>query len=56
MEADLTCWVGILLHCEVFQSYQSIVAPNESIQTRRAAKQKPEPIFKMNIGNKTLRS
>lgn len=56
MEADLTCWVGILLHCEVFQSYQSIVAPNESIQTRRAAKQKSDPLFTMNIGKKTLKS
>ena len=31
MEADLTCWTGILLHIEVFQSYQSIVAPNEPV-------------------------
>ena len=31
MEADLTCWVNIMLECEVFESYQSIVAPNESV-------------------------
>ena len=31
MEAALTCWVNIMLECEVFESYQSIVAPNESV-------------------------
>jgi len=31
MEADLTCWVSILLECEIFESYQSIVAPNEQV-------------------------
>ena len=35
MESDLTCWVGIMLECEVFESYQSIVAPNESVATNR---------------------
>lgn len=27
-------WTNILLHCEIFQSYQSIVAPNEANLTR----------------------
>ena len=30
----MTCWVDIMLACEVFESYQSIVAPNESVFTR----------------------
>jgi len=43
MEADLTCWVSLLLECEVFESYQSIVAPNESLQTNRLAKPPKRP-------------
>lgn len=35
MESDLTCWVNLMLQCEVFESYQSIVTPNESLQASR---------------------
>ena len=35
MESDLTCWVHLMLQCGVFESYQSIVAPNESLQASR---------------------
>lgn len=38
MEADLTPWVSIMLECKIFESYQSIVAPNESVQTNRMDK------------------
>ena len=31
MESDLTCWVNIMLQCQIFESYQSIVTPNESM-------------------------
>ena len=31
MESDLTCWVNIMLQCQIFESYQSIVTPNESL-------------------------
>jgi hypothetical protein len=30
VEADLATWTNVLLHCEIFQSYQSIVTPNEA--------------------------
>ena len=35
MESDLTCWVNIMLQCQIFESYQSIVTPNESMQVAR---------------------
>ena len=38
MEADLTGWVSLLLECEIFESYQSIVAPNEAVSTNRNSK------------------
>lgn len=34
MEADLVTWTNIMLHCEIFQSYQSIVTPNEASLVR----------------------
>jgi len=34
MEADLVTWTNVLLHCEIFQSYQSIVTPNEASLVR----------------------
>lgn len=50
MECDLTCWVGIMLECGLFESYQSIVAPNESLATQR---QEPatNPFTKSKINN-----
>lgn len=35
MESDLATFVNVLLHCEIFQSYQSIVTPNEAPETVR---------------------
>ena len=43
METDLTCWVHILLHIDVFQSYNSIVAPNEAVRTNRTDKPARQP-------------
>ena len=34
MEADLVTWTNVMLHCEIFQSYQSIVTPNEASLVR----------------------
>lgn len=34
MEADLVTWTNLMLQCEIFQSYRSIVTPNEASLVR----------------------
>jgi hypothetical protein len=35
MESELVEWVGLMLQCGAFQSYSSIVTPNEAQEFRR---------------------
>lgn len=54
MQRDLTCWVHLLLQVDFFQSYQSIVAPNESISTnssRSRGTQDPTPTLEGEAAN-----
>jgi hypothetical protein len=38
MECELVEWVNLMLSCNVFQSYSSIVTPNETIEQRKQKK------------------
>jgi hypothetical protein len=38
METDFTNWVNVLMKVEIFESYQSIVTPNEAGQVGQRGK------------------